>query len=128
MRGLVCGLATDLPDTNAPSIEERQGSLFMAGMRLVWDYIKLHPKPFIVSLAGALLFAVSSILLTDALANATNNVLKPALDPPSTTTVLTTSAVGLSVLALMAFGCGRALGIMVRRYYSGVAGERVMAT
>ena len=28
----------------------------------------------------------------------------------------------------MLFGCGRALGIMVRRYYSGVAGERVMAT
>ena len=28
----------------------------------------------------------------------------------------------------MLFGCLRALGIMVRRYYSGVAGERVMAT
>ena len=34
----------------------------------------------------------------------------------------------LAALALMTFGCGRALGIMVRRYYSGVAGERVMAT
>ena len=28
----------------------------------------------------------------------------------------------------MAFGCLRALGIMTRRFYSGVAGERVMAT
>jgi ABC-type multidrug transport system fused ATPase/permease subunit len=28
----------------------------------------------------------------------------------------------------MAFGCLRALGIMIRRFYSGVSGERVMAT
>jgi ATP-binding cassette subfamily B protein len=28
----------------------------------------------------------------------------------------------------MVFGCLRALGIMIRRYYSGVSGERVMAT
>jgi len=73
-------MATTLQDTNAPSTQERQGSLFMAGMRLVWAYIKLHPKPFAVSLAGALLFAVSSILLTDALARATNDVLEPAFE------------------------------------------------
>src|SRR5436305_15336918 len=82
MRGMICGMATTMQDTNAPSTEERQGSLFMAGMRLVWSYIKLHPKPFIVSLAGAMAFAVSSILLTDALARATNTVLEPALTPP----------------------------------------------
>ena len=34
----------------------------------------------------------------------------------------------LSVAALMAFGCLRALGIGTRRFFSGVAGERVMAT
>ena len=123
MRGMICGMATTLQDTNAPSAEERQGSLFMAGMRLVWTYIKLHPKPFAVSLAGALLFAVSSILLTDALARATNDVLEPAFEGS-----VKASAVWFSVLLLMLFGCGRALGIMVRRYYSGVAGERVMAT
>jgi ATP-binding cassette, subfamily B, bacterial len=120
---MICGMAATLQDTNAPKIEGRQGSLFMAGMRLVWAYIKLHPKPFIVSLAGAMVFAVSSILLTDALASATNNVLRPAFEGS-----VSARAVWLSVLALMAFGCGRALGIMVRRYYSGVAGERVMAT
>ena len=98
-------------------------------MRLVWAYVRLHPKPFMVSLAGALVFAVSSLLLTDALAKATNNVLCPALDPATCPGhPPAASTVWLSVLALMLFGCGRALGIMVRRYYSGVAGERVMAT
>ena len=36
--------------------------------------------------------------------------------------------VWLAVGALMLFGTLRALGIMTRRYYSGVSGERVMAT
>ena len=98
-------------------------------MRLVWAYVRLHPKPFMVSLAGALVFAVSSLLLTDALAKATNNVLCPCARPRDVPRPPAGgSTVWLSVLALMLFGCGRALGIMVRRYYSGVAGERVMAT
>jgi len=121
-------MATTLQDTNAPTSEAHKGGLFASGMRLVWAYVRLHPKPFIVSLGGALVFAVSSLLLTDALAKATNTVLKPALDPTAGVAPPAASTVWLSVLALMLFGCGRALGIMVRRYYSGVAGERVMAT
>jgi ABC-type multidrug transport system fused ATPase/permease subunit len=92
-------------------------------MKLVRTYVKLHPKPFWVSVAGALLFAVASLELTIAIANATNNVLKPAFSDE-----LEASAVWWSVAALMLWGCLRALAIMVRRYYSGVAGERVMAT
>jgi ABC-type multidrug transport system fused ATPase/permease subunit len=102
----------------------------MRGMRLVWAYIKLHPKPFAVSLAGALLFAVASVALTAALASATNNVLRPALPDPGVSAggPVEASKVWWAMFALMLFGCLRALGIMVRRYYSGVAGERVMAT
>jgi ABC-type multidrug transport system fused ATPase/permease subunit len=121
-------MATTLQDTNAPLTNPHRGGLFASGMRLVWAYVRLHPKPFVVSLAGALVFAVSSLLLTDALARATNNVLKPVLEPTPGVPVPAASTVWLSVLALMLFGCARALGIMVRRYYSGVAGERVMAT
>ncbi|MFL5791085.1 MAG: ABC transporter transmembrane domain-containing protein, partial [Actinomycetota bacterium] len=121
-------MATTLQDTNAPATGPHKGGLFASGMRLVWAYVRLHPKPFMISLAGALVFAVSSLLLTDALAKATNNVLKPALDPTAGVAPPAASTIWLSVLALMLFGCGRALGIMVRRYYSGVAGERVMAT
>ena len=58
----------------------RQRGLFLRGMRLVWAYIKLHPKPFFVSVAGALLFAVSSLLLTQALGRATDEVLRPAFE------------------------------------------------
>jgi ABC-type multidrug transport system fused ATPase/permease subunit len=116
-------MAATLQQTHAPSGTPQQRGLFMRGMRLVWAYIKLHPKPFAVSLGGALLFAVASVALTAALANATNNVVKPAFGRP-----VGAASVWWAVFALMLFGCLRALGIMVRRYFSGVAGERVMAT
>ena len=75
MCGMICGMATTLQDTTAPDDRVTGAGCSRSGMRLVSAYVQLHPKPFMVSLAGALLFAVSSLLLTDALAKATNNVL-----------------------------------------------------
>ena len=103
--------------------EPPQHGLFWRGMRLVGSYVRLHPRPFLVSLTGAVLFAVSSVALTTALGNATDDVLRPAFRGG-----VEASRIWLAVLALMVFGCLRALGIMVRRYFSGVAGERVMAS
>ena len=110
-------------DATMQGAAEPPRGLFAKGMRLVWAYIKLHPRPFLASVAGAALFAVSSLLLTVALGRATDDVLKPAFSGG-----VAARQIWLAVLALMIFGCLRALGIMVRRYYSGVAGERVMAT
>ena len=97
--------------------------LFRRGMRLVTAYVRMHPRPFMISVVGSFVFAISSILLTTALGKATDQVLKPSFTAP-----VPARSVWLAVLALMTFGVGRALGIMVRRYYSGVAGERVMAS
>jgi ATP-binding cassette subfamily B protein len=103
--------------------QPKQRGLFMRGMRLVVAYIRLHPKPFWASVLGALLFAVASLLLTVALGRATDQVVQPAFAGQ-----LDVAKMWTAVAVLMLFGCLRALGIMVRRYYSGVAGERVMAT
>jgi ABC-type multidrug transport system fused ATPase/permease subunit len=97
--------------------------LFLRGMTLVVSYVRLHPRPFLASVAGALLFAVASIALTTALGRATDEVLRPAFRGE-----IEARDVWLAVGALMLFGSLRALGIMIRRYYSGVSGERVMAT
>jgi ABC-type multidrug transport system fused ATPase/permease subunit len=103
--------------------ERAQQGLFWRGMKLVGSYVRLHPRPFLASLTGALVFAVSSVALTTALGNATDEVLRPAFGGG-----VAASRIWLAVLTLMVFGTARALGIMVRRYYSGVAGERVMAS
>jgi ABC-type multidrug transport system fused ATPase/permease subunit len=92
-------------------------------MSLVVAYVRLHPRPFLASVGGALLFAVSSLLLTEALGRATDEVLRPAFEGE-----FSAHDTWVAIGALMVFGVGRAAGIMIRRYYSGVAGERVMAT
>jgi ABC-type multidrug transport system fused ATPase/permease subunit len=107
----------------APTQNRGSGGMFKLGMRLVVTYVKLHPKPFWASVSGAVLFAVASLALTIAIGSATDNVIVPAFEG-----TLETSAVWWAVASLMLWGCLRALGIMLRRYYSGVAGERVMAT
>jgi ATP-binding cassette subfamily B protein len=104
---------------------ERGGEqgLFARGMRLVRSYIKLHPRPFLASVAGALLFAVASIFLTTALGKVTDQVIRPAFSHD-----IAPRKIWIAVAVLMVGASGRAVGIMVRRYYSGVAGERVMAS
>ena len=97
--------------------------LFLRGLRLIVSYIKTHPAPFLIAVGGSMVYALASIGLTVALGRATDNVLRPAFNGG-----VPASEVWLAVAAIMAAGTLRALGIMVRRYYSGVAGARVMAT
>ena len=97
--------------------------LFLRGLRLIVSYIKTHPAPFLIAVGGSMVYALASIGLTVALGRATDNVLRPAFNGG-----VPASEVWLAIAAIMAAGTLRALGIMVRRYYSGVAGARVMAT
>ncbi|MGZ8630200.1 MAG: ABC transporter ATP-binding protein [Actinomycetota bacterium] len=106
--------------TSTPAVDR---AIFRRGMRLVVSYVRMHPKPFAASVAGAVLFAFASLWLTESLGRATDDVLQPAFEG-----TLDTSKVWVAFGALMLGGVGRAFGIMLRRYYSGVAGERVMAT
>jgi ABC-type multidrug transport system fused ATPase/permease subunit len=111
-------VATQTPNVDAPAPR----GLFTRGANLVVSYVRMHPGPFVISVIGSLVFAVASILLTEALARSTDEVLRPAFEGGG----VEAKRVWLSVAALMFFATGRALGIMVRRYFSGVAGERVM--
>jgi ATP-binding cassette subfamily B protein len=107
----------------AVAAEAAPEGLFGRGLRLIVSYVRMHPAPFLISVAGAVLFAFASIALTTALGRATDLVLRPAFEGG-----VSSRRIWLAVAALMIFGCLRALGIMLRRFFSGVAGERVMAT
>ncbi len=86
--------------------QEAPPGLFGRGLRLIVLYIRMHPRPFLISVAGAVLFAFGSIALTTALGRATDDVLRPAFEGG-----VSSREIWLSVAALMAFGCLRALGI-----------------
>ena len=104
-----------------PEMAER--GLFLRGLRLVVSYVKTHPGPFLIAVGGSMVYALASIGLTVALGRAVDNVLQPAFNGG-----VASSQIWLAIAAIMAAGTLRAGGIMVRRYYSGVAGARVMAT
>jgi ATP-binding cassette, subfamily B, bacterial len=106
------------PDLTAPP-----EGLFGRGLRLIISYVRMHPRPFAASVAGAVVFAFGSIALTTALGRVTDEVLRPAFRGG-----VSARQIWLGVGAVMLFGCLRAVGIMIRRFYSGVSGERVMAT
>ncbi len=102
---------------------ENEAGLFTRGMRLIWSYVRMHPRPFMVSVGGAATYALASIALTIVLGRITDRVIHPAF-----TSGVSASKIWFAVLAVMVAGSLRSAGIMVRRYYSGVAGSRVMAT
>jgi ABC-type multidrug transport system fused ATPase/permease subunit len=98
--------------------------LFGRGARLIVSYVRMHPKPFGIAVAGAFVFAVGSVGVTIALGRVTDQVLKPAFTPEG----VPMSTVWLGIAAVMGLAGMRAAGIGVRRYYSGVAGTAVAAT
>jgi hypothetical protein len=62
----------------AASSEGPDPGLFARGIRLVVSYVRIHPKPFAISVAGSTLFAGGSIAVTAALGRVTDEVLRPA--------------------------------------------------
>jgi ABC-type multidrug transport system fused ATPase/permease subunit len=103
--------------------EERARGLFARGVRLIASYVRTHPKPFVISVMGAAVFAAGSIAVTAALGRVTDEVLRPAF-----TTGVSTATIWLGAAAIVGLAMVRALGIGVRRYFSGVLGSAVAAT
>lgn len=110
-------------DVLAETTPTRVEGLFGRGMRLIWSYIRTHPRPFLISVSGAFVFAVASIGVTVALGRVTDLVIRPAFGAG-----VSAGTLWLGVGAVMGLATLRALGIMIRRYFSGVVGAAVSAT
>ena len=112
--------APDAPPTT-PTLDER--GLFRRGMRQIGTYLRMHPRPFWLSVLGAFTFAVGSVGVTIALGRAADRIVRPALEGPIDPAVIW-RGVGL----LLLFASMRSAGIGVRRYWSGVLGSAVART
>jgi ATP-binding cassette, subfamily B, bacterial len=109
------------PTTDRPEALDR--GLFLRGMRLIWSYVATHPRPFITALVGSFLYAAGSIASTAVLGRVTNQVLVPAFGSG-----VSARSIWLGAAAIVGVACVRGFGIGLRRYYSGMAGERMMQT
>jgi ABC-type multidrug transport system fused ATPase/permease subunit len=106
----------------SPTPEDPSRGLFGRGMRLVLSHIRADPKPFAISVVGAFVFAVGSIAVTVALGRVTDRVIRPAFEGG-----VAASTVWLAAAAILGLTAVRAVGIGIRRYYSGVFGSAVGA-
>ena len=101
----------------------RASGLFSRGVHIIWSYIRTHPRPFAISVVGAFAFAIASVAVSVALGRVTDRVLRPAFGSG-----VSAATMWIGVAAIMGLATLRALSIVVRRYYSGVAGAAVAAT
>jgi len=97
--------------------------LFSEGTRLIVSYVRTHPRPFAIAIAGAFVFAVASVAVSVALGRVSDRVIRPAFGNG-----VSAGTVWLGVGAIMGLASLRAVSIMLRRYKSGVAGAAVAAT
>lgn len=107
----------------ATTDDSKPRGTFVRGLRIIGSYIRAHPLPFAVSVVGATIYAAASVLSAVVLGRATDRVLVPAFGRG-----VSTSAIVWGAGLIVAVGVLRSLGIMVRRYYAGLAGARVEAT
>jgi len=85
---------------------------------------RLHPKPFIVAVAGASVFALCTIASSVAVRWVTDNVIVPRFEDGEVAASTVLAGVGL----IVAIGFVRAIGVVVRRTFAGIAMWRIART
>ena len=90
------------------------------GARLLWLSARTQARPFVVSLAGATLFAVMAVAGTVVLGRVTDDVLAPAFDDGVARSTIVLGAGAIVVASVL-----RMVGVVLRRYFGQMAQRRM---
>ena len=91
---------------------------------MVLAMVSLHPRPFIVAVIGAAIFATCTVLSSVAVQWVTDHVILPRFEEGEVAT--STLVAGVVFLGLV--GVARAGGVVMRRVFAGITQFRVGAT
>jgi ABC-type multidrug transport system fused ATPase/permease subunit len=95
-------------------------SLWRRGVRLLWSSLRSEPRPFAISILGALIYGSTAVVGTWVLGQVTDRVIVPAFDDGVTGATLAWATAALLGVSLL-----RSLGVVCRRYF-GMRGTRGM--
>jgi ATP-binding cassette subfamily B protein len=95
-------------------------SVTRRGVRLLWLSVRAQPRPFIVSVTGAALFAVMAVGGTIVIGRVTDDILTPAFEGGVERRTIAIGAIAIVVASLL-----RMLGVVLRRYYGQMAQRRM---
>ena len=98
-------------------------SLLRRGTALLWFSVRSHPRPFAVSILGAMLFGAMAVAGSWVLGRVTDEVVVPGFrDSVEGTTV------GLGAAAIVGVALLRSAGVVARRYYGMMAVRAMQRT
>ncbi|MET0903133.1 MAG: ABC transporter ATP-binding protein [Acidimicrobiales bacterium] len=101
-----------------------RASVLRRGARMVRAEVHLHPRPFLLAVAGAAVFAVATVASAWAVRWVTDEVIVPRFEEGT----VSTRNVVIGCLAIIGIGLVRAVGVVVRRTNAGIAQWRILAT
>jgi ABC-type multidrug transport system fused ATPase/permease subunit len=100
-----------------------QVSVLRRGAALLARFIRTHPRPFVVALAGAVLFAAMAVAGTVVLGKLTDEVLAPAFEGGVPAGRVWAFVGATFVAALL-----RSVGVILRRFSAAVTSRRMQVT
>ena len=104
-------------------IQGKRRSVLGRGLRIIASYIRTHPGPFAVSVAGSAVYAVVTVGSAYVLGWVTDDVIYPAFQNG-----VSPASLWAGVLAIAGIMFVRAGSIVVRRYFAGMTSYRMQAT
>ena len=101
-----------------------QGHLLRRGLRVIGRQVALHPRPFVIAVAGAAVYALGTVAQSWVL----GQVVDRAVTPRFETGQLRTATAIAAACAIVAMGVVKTAGIITRRIAATIVHANVQAT
>jgi ABC-type multidrug transport system fused ATPase/permease subunit len=111
--------AVDVSPEPAPA----ERSLLRRGARLLWDSVRVHPRPFAVSVVGSVLYGSMAVAGSLVLGEVTDRVIVPGFDDGVAGTTIAAGAGAILAVALL-----RSTGVVLRRYFGNMTARGMHRT
>jgi ABC-type multidrug transport system fused ATPase/permease subunit len=111
--------AVDVSPEPAPA----ERSLLRRGTRLLWNSVRVHPRPFAVSVVGSVLYGSMAVAGSLLLGEVTDRVIVPGFDEGVSGATIAAGAGAILAVALL-----RSSGVVLRRYFGNMTARGMHRT
>jgi ATP-binding cassette subfamily B protein len=101
-----------------------QGRLLRRGLRVIGAQVALHPRPFVIAVAGAMVYALGTVAQSWVLGQVVDRVVTPRFESGR----FQAGAVAAAACAIVAVGLVKTAGVICRRTAATIAYANIQAT
>jgi ATP-binding cassette, subfamily B, bacterial len=107
----------------SPEHAKAERSLLRRGARLLWDSVRVHPRPFVLSVVGSVLYGSMAVAGSLLLGELTDRVIVPGFDQGVSGATIAAGAAAILGVALL-----RSTGVVLRRYFGNMTARGMHRT